>query len=126
MDERVLGIIRIVHRYTTAEGELLQVRYVIIGILILGIFSGSLLGFFLALNIVKPVQQASEAIENLALRAHRDKLSLQGPDEIRSLERSVNLLVDRLNNLEQARRLLLANLVHDLGNQKRRCGLDPN
>jgi len=55
MDERVLGIIRIVHRYTTAESELLQVRYVIIGILIL-VFIAS---FFTA-GAIGMARQATE------------------------------------------------------------------
>jgi two-component system sensor histidine kinase BaeS len=39
----------------------------------------------------------------------------RGPQEVRLLLRSVNTLVERLRSLEQARRQLLANLVHELG-----------
>src|SRR6185503_11440357 len=39
----------------------------------------------------------------------------QGPDEMRVLAREVNALVDKLHSLENARRQLLANLVHELG-----------
>jgi two-component system, OmpR family, sensor histidine kinase BaeS len=42
-------------------------------------------------------------------------LAEQGPEEIRSLARSFNVLAARLETLEESRRLLLANLVHELG-----------
>lgn len=48
-------------------------------------------------------------------RALSASLPEQGPAEIRLLLRLVNTLVERLHTLEQARRQLLANLVHELG-----------
>jgi len=111
----VIGIVRVSYHYASVLDELLQLRYLIIGILLMGLLTGGILGSWLALNIVRPVDQVSQAINDLAIRGRREKLPVQGPEEIRRLASSVNFLVDRLHDLEQARRQLLANLVHELG-----------
>jgi signal transduction histidine kinase len=93
----------------------LQLRGLIATILVIALMLGGVLGFFLALNVARPVQKVTEAIDDLAWGDRRDRLSVQGPDEIKRLLKSVNFLVERLHNLEQARKQLLANLVHELG-----------
>jgi signal transduction histidine kinase len=67
------------------------------------------------LNISNPVTQVTEAIYNLARGEQNEHLSEHGPEEIRSLIKAINYLVERLHTLEQSRRQLLANLVHELG-----------
>lgn len=114
-DQKVNGVIRVSFRFTSITGMLIQLRILIIAVLIAGLLSGGLLGFLLAINIARPVQRVTAAIDDLALGGNRQKLPIQGPDELRRLERSVNFLVERLDNLEQSRRQLLANLVHELG-----------
>jgi two-component system sensor histidine kinase BaeS len=69
----------------------------------------------LAFNIGRPIRQVTQAIHSLAGGERSDVLVEQGPVEIRDLVREVNVLVTRLHSLEQARRQLLANLVHELG-----------
>jgi signal transduction histidine kinase len=69
----------------------------------------------LALNIERPLRQVTQAIHNLASGQHKELLNEQGPEETRLLLRAVNSLVERLQSLEQARRQLLANVVHELG-----------
>jgi signal transduction histidine kinase len=113
--DRLVGIVRISYRYATVLDELKQFRYLIAGILIVGLLSGGVLDFVLAVNIERPIQKVSEAINDLAVRGSREKLPIQGPDEIRRLVRSVNFLTERLNDLEHSRHQLLANLVHELG-----------
>ena len=114
-DQNLTGIVRVSYRYATLMEELVQFRFLIIGILILGLLSGAVLGVLLAVNIDRPIQQATDAIDDLAVRGKRDPLYVQGPDEIQHLLQSVNFLVERLHNLEKARQQLLDNLVHELG-----------
>ena len=114
-DQNLTGIVRVSYRYATLREELVQFRFLIIGILILGLLSGAVLGVLLAVNIDRPIQKATDAIDELAVRGKRDPLSVQGPDEIQHLLQSVNFLVERLHNLEEARQQLLDNLVHELG-----------
>jgi signal transduction histidine kinase len=63
----------------------------------------------------RPLIRVTRALDRLIEDEHFAPLPEQGPHEMQVLARSVNSLVDRLRSLEQARRQLLANLVHELG-----------
>jgi signal transduction histidine kinase len=76
---------------------------------------GAILGSVLAFSITRPIRQVTSAILDLAHGERSQVLVEQGPQETRDLVRAVNVLVTRLHSLEQARRQLLANLVHELG-----------
>jgi signal transduction histidine kinase len=92
-----------------------QIRLLTILAVIGGLLVGTLLGSVLAFNIGRPIRRATQAIHSLAEGERSEVLLEQGPLEIRTLVREVNVLVTRLHSLEQARRQLLANLVHELG-----------
>lgn len=61
------------------------------------------------------LQRVTQAVVSLTQGERHETISEQGPLEARQLVRAVNALVERLRSLEQARRQLLANLVHELG-----------
>jgi two-component system, OmpR family, sensor histidine kinase BaeS len=92
-----------------------QIRLLTILAVIGGLLVGSILGSVLAINIGRPIRQVTQAIHSLAEGERSEVLLEQGPLEIRDLVCEVNVLVTRLHSLEQARRQLLANLVHELG-----------
>ncbi len=113
--QQVIGVLWITY-YAASINELFQqLRFMSIGAMAGFLALGALLGLILAVSISRPVHKVTGAIHNLALGEANEKLSEQGSEEIRDLIRAVNYLVDRLKNLEQARRQLLANLVHELG-----------
>ncbi len=114
-DNQLKGIIRLSYHFDAVSEDFLKLRYYILGILVFGIVLGTLLGYVLALNIANPVQKVTQAMIDLARGDRREALPEQGPQEIRLLLQGVNILVQRLHNLEEARRQLLANLVHELG-----------
>ncbi|HLA98988.1 MAG TPA: ATP-binding protein [Anaerolineales bacterium] len=114
-DQQVIGIVRLSYRSAAVYDLFAELRILIAGVLILGLFLGGILGSLLAINIGKPLQRVTGAIQSLARSEQSELLTEQGPDEIRDLTRAVNVLVERLNSLEQARSRLLANLVHELG-----------
>jgi signal transduction histidine kinase len=76
---------------------------------------GVFLGILLAWQISKPIRSVTQAVENLIHGGNLEPLPEKGPTEIQSLETAFNSLVIRLQSLENARRQLLANLVHELG-----------
>jgi two-component system sensor histidine kinase BaeS len=92
-----------------------QIRVLTVLAVIGGLLVGTVLGSVLALNIGRPIRRVAQAIHSLAEGERSEVLLEQGPTEIRDLVREVNVLVTRLHSLEQARRQLLANLVHELG-----------
>ena len=112
---RGLGVVRLTTRLVTVSEEIYQLRYLLVGVLLLAILAGIGLGSYLAVSISRPVSQVTEAIHNLAQGDLRTRLPESGINETRTLVRAVNLLVERLHSMEQARRQLLANLVHELG-----------
>lgn len=114
-NHQVIGIIRLTYPYENIYVEFTQTRFLIIGILIIGLLTGTILGLILALNIGKPIQKVTEAVYNLAGGDHSQQLTEQGPEETRLLLRAVNFLTAQLSSLEQSRQQLLANIVHELG-----------
>jgi two-component system sensor histidine kinase BaeS len=114
-EQELMGRVRITHRYETVYEQLFQFRFLLIAILAAALIAGAVIGYILALNISTPVQYVAEAIYDLATGEQQDPLPLTGPEEINLQVHAVNFLVTRLNNLEKARRQLLANLVHELG-----------
>jgi two-component system, OmpR family, sensor histidine kinase BaeS len=111
----VVGIVRITYLFKSIAEQFIQLRSVIIGVLLLGLAFGGILGFTLALTIVRPLQRTTTAVYQLANGVRTQRLPVSGPAELRNLAGAFNFLVERTNMLEEARRHLLANLVHELG-----------
>ena len=111
-----IGVIRMTTRVVTVSDEIYQFRYLLIIILIVGVLAGIGLGSYLAFSIDRPIQRVTRSIQALAHGDRQAHIPEQGPDEMRALARTVNRLVDQLNSLENARKQLLANLMHELGN----------
>jgi len=114
-ENQLVGIVRLSYRFATVYEDFLQLRYLITAILIVSLLAGVLLGSTLALNINSPLQKVIDAVYDLARGSRKAALTEQGPQEVRLLQRSVNHLIERLHSLEEARRRLLANLVHEIG-----------
>lgn len=113
--QAVIGVLWLTY-YPAELTRLFQQMRLLSTMVVLGsLLVGAVLGSLLALNISRPVGQATRAIDGLARGDHSQPLVEKGPEEIRQLLRSVNVLVTRLYSLEQSRRQLLANLVHELG-----------
>ena len=110
-----IGVIRMTTQVVTVSGEVYQLRYLLGTILLLGVLAGVGMGSYLAFNINRPIQQVTSSIQALAQGDWQAHVEEKGPDEMRTLAATVNGLVDQLNSLENARRQLLANLVHELG-----------
>ena len=114
-DGRYYGVVRLTTRLLTVSDEIYQLRYLLLGVLLVAILAGVLLGSYLAVNISRPVHKVTDAIHALAQGDFKTQLPETGIDEARLLARAVNTLVERLQTMEQSRRKLLANLVHEVG-----------
>jgi len=114
-DQQVVGIVRLTHQLTSIYQRFLRLRYLILGVMVSGLLLGAAVGWVLALDLERPLQQVTQAVYKLVSGKRSERLPERGPREIRLLMQAVNTLVERLHALEQARRQLLANLVHELG-----------
>lgn len=115
IEKQLIGIVRVSFRYVTVAEQLMEMRFLIVGVLTLGILLGVILGALLALNINHPINKVTQAVIDLARGTRTESLTEQGPEEIQILQKAVNFLVVRLRELRQNRQQLLANLVHELG-----------
>ena len=96
----MVGILRMSYTYNTIYAELLQSRYVIFGILAVGLLVGIILGWSLALNLSRPIRQVTQAINDLAHGNRQAEVVAHGPEEIQLLAQSFNSLSERLSSLD--------------------------
>lgn len=113
--DEVIGVVRVSYRSAALFQFLSRLRNLITLVLIIGLVVGTTLGSILGLNIGNPIRRVTSVIYRIAQGEREETLIEEGPDEIRDLTQSVNFLVERLEELEAARRHLLSNLVHELG-----------
>ncbi len=115
INQEVIGVVRMTYPINTVYQEFIRLGDLILVILAAGLGMGILLGSVLALNINRPIQQVTQVIYQVAAGDMREPIPETGFTETRLLLRAINYLNERLNSLEQSRRQLLANLVHELG-----------
>lgn len=114
-DQNVMGIVRLSEYLSGIQDQLVRLRYLVALVLGVGLVIAAVVGLLLALNLGGSLRQVTEAIYGVASGREWHALPEQDPEEIRLLLRSFNVLVERLRVLEESRRRLLANLVHELG-----------
>ncbi|MCJ7662033.1 MAG: HAMP domain-containing histidine kinase [Anaerolineales bacterium] len=114
-DGKVIGVVRMTYHLENVYGRFLLLRYVIVGIVAAGTLLGVVMALLLALNFSNALQRVTHAVQLLATGQEYKPPIEQGPEEIRVLLRSINSLVERLRDLENMRRKLLTNLIHELG-----------
>jgi two-component system sensor histidine kinase BaeS len=120
-DGQVIGIVRLTHRLASVYGQFVHLRYLIAGVMVVGLALGLSVGSLLAVGLAHPLQRVTQAVHQLAADQRLMPLSEQGPAEIRLLSRTVNILAERRRSLEKATRQLLSNLVHELGRPLGAC-----
>jgi two-component system sensor histidine kinase BaeS len=113
--QRVIGVVGLAQRFSDVYARFRNLRTITVGVLLAIILLGGGLGLFLALNIERPLRVVTNAVKDLSSGYTLEKLPGKGPEEVRILQQAFNRLVERLRELEEARRHLLANLVHELG-----------
>jgi signal transduction histidine kinase len=114
-ENKLVGVVRLSYLVDSLAERFARHRTLIAAVVIGGVALGVVTGVLLAANLERPLRQVTQAVSQLSDGHRSEPLAERGPNEIRLLVRAVNTLVERLQSLEQARRKLLANLVHELG-----------
>jgi two-component system, OmpR family, sensor histidine kinase BaeS len=114
-EAQMIGIIHVSQTLADAYQRFQNLRYLILGMLVIELLLGAMIGLVLALNLNRQLHQVARAMDSIASAEQLAMLPEGGPDEIRSLLHSFNTMVERLQLSQQARQKLLANLVHELG-----------
>jgi two-component system sensor histidine kinase BaeS len=115
IDDQLIGIVRVTHQLEGVSSQLARLRWYVFGVLIGELALGGLVGLALALRLEEPIRSVTSAVTDIARGQPFETIHESGPEEVRLLVQAVNMLAQRLHNLEETRRRLLANLVHELG-----------
>ena len=75
---------------------------------------GLLLALLLARSISRPLAHITQATEEVARGNLDHRLTVEGPDEVRSLAESFNVMAQEVKASRQAQRDFVANVSHDL------------
>jgi two-component system sensor histidine kinase BaeS len=114
-DRTLNGVVRLSYQLTSVDDQFIALRWLVVGVLIIGLLLGAGVGWILALNLDRPIEQLTQAVDQLASGQPATPLPEPQPEEFALLVRAFNSLAERLHSLEEARHQLLANMVHELG-----------
>jgi two-component system sensor histidine kinase BaeS len=112
---QVMGVVRLSYPVGSVFAQFVRLRYLIAGVLVVGLAVGSVMGWFLAVDLSHSLRRVTEDIYRLASGQISSSLPERGMQEVRLLLRAFNALTQRLHTVEETRRQLLANLTHELG-----------
>ncbi|MFQ5401164.1 MAG: sensor histidine kinase [Anaerolineae bacterium] len=73
-----------------------------------------MLALLIASSVARPLRRMAVATEAIAQGDYEQKLGLQGPEEVRRVAHSFNVMVDQVKTSQQAQRDFVANVSHDL------------
>jgi two-component system sensor histidine kinase BaeS len=114
VNNRLTGALHLSHELTSAQLRFRNLTYILLGVTVLLLFFGVGVGLWLALRLERSLTQVTAALYDIATGQQPEALPHQNIIEFNQLYAAVNTLVERLSSLEDARRRLLANLVHEL------------
>ena len=114
-NQEVMGAVHMTQGLSQLHERFTGLRRLILGTLLVGLVLGVILGLVLALSLGRSLRRVTDGIYGVASGSHWKTLPEQDPEEIRMLLRAFNTLIEQLKLLEESRRHLLANLVHELG-----------
>jgi two-component system sensor histidine kinase BaeS len=114
-EKKLIGIIGLTQTLEGTASQFSRLRNLILLILGLEIFFGLGVGILLASMLQRPIIKTVNSVTHIAYGQSTEEIELEGPQEIQQLIQGVNFLAKRLKNMEEMRRRLLANLVHELG-----------
>jgi two-component system sensor histidine kinase BaeS len=114
-NQEVVGVVHLSEQLSGVGEQVAHLRLLIAVVLGVELLLSVILGLALALNLGRSLQRVTQAIYGVANGREWDALPEEGPEEMRTLLVAFNALVERLRVMEESRRRLLANLVHELG-----------
>ena len=84
------------------------------GALVLALVAAVLLAYVVGRRVAAPLREVSDAARLVAAGEHGVRVDERGPDEVRSLARSFNLMAGQIEEQERMRREFVSNAAHEL------------
>jgi signal transduction histidine kinase len=114
-DRGQMGVVGLTETLQGVASGIGYLRRWVFAVQLTGLVIGAIVGLALALRLEQPITQVTAAVVSIAAGRRADPVPEEGPVEIRRLAQAVNALAERLRMMEEARRRMLANIVHELG-----------
>lgn len=115
VNQRLTGVVLLSQEVAGVQARIRALNWLLPALFALMLLAGVLVGILLALRLTRAITQVTGALQGIAVGTPPSTLPEADIAEIDTLYRSVDSLVARLAALEDARRRMLANLVHELG-----------
>lgn len=115
VQNQLAGYVRVSSTLDAAAQVFAELRRLVLLVVLSELVIGVVIGVYLAARLARPIVAASTAVTDIAHHNRTDPIPETGAMEIKTLSHAVNVLAARLRELEENRRQLLANLVHELG-----------
>ncbi|NMB89536.1 MAG: HAMP domain-containing histidine kinase, partial [Chloroflexi bacterium] len=114
-DGRLVGLVRIYRRITDIEQNFASLRLLVLAVLLFGLLVSGSTAVLLSESVSRPLKTITQAIAAAPLEGHAPPLPEVGDDQFSALARAYNRLQARREDLEDTRRQMLANVVHEIG-----------
>ncbi|MGH2537998.1 MAG: sensor histidine kinase [Candidatus Promineifilaceae bacterium] len=115
INRQLVGMVGVTQTLEGVAAEFERLRWLVAAIVGLELLLGIGLAVYLGRRLERPITGVAEAVVGLAEGERIAPLAEEGPLELQRLSAAVNSLAERLRLLEETRRQLLANIVHELG-----------
>ena len=115
VQQQLVGIVAVTQTLEGIGPFFTSLRWFVLGLLGIQLLAGVIAALILAARLEAPISRAARAVVRVSEWDSVEPIAVSGPTEIQQLSTAVNILVERLRDLEENRKSLLANLVHELG-----------
>ena len=91
-----------------------QWRWAVVGVLVAGLLAG-VVGWWVSRQVTRPVDRIATTARSISASTLHERVALEGPDdELRSLSRTIDALLDRLEAAFESQRRFVAQASHEL------------
>ncbi len=105
----------VVSTYVTPVGRILDLlRTQLLMLTIPLLLAGTIIAFFISRGFSKPIMELSKATTEMAKGKYETRVDVNRDDEIGVLQQNFNYMGEQIDQLDELRRDLIANVSHDL------------
>ncbi len=115
VNQQLIGVVGVTEKLDAAASQFGDLRRLIVLTILIALVVGAGFALILARRLERPLVSVTDAVSDIAEGRRTEPIAEEGPEEIQNLIRSVNALAANLRSLEDTRRKLLANIVHEVG-----------
>jgi len=114
VNNQLVGIVQVSDELQSVANSFSPLARFVLLVMGTGLLLSVLIGLLLAVRLEKPIDAVATAVSDIANGRRISAIPETGSRETKDMAHSVNVLAARLQELEDTRQRLLANMVHEL------------